>query len=100
MRRIWCDLSDEDFADLLLREGTKISENQDLSFLNFPPTKSSGVKRRTKRAYWGFDKLYSDAVETKNDFSRLGQMVGGFIKDNIQVHLYLYIYLSTTYIFV
>ena len=76
-----CDLSDDDLADLLLREGNYlISENQDLTFL-------SQGGRRTKRAYWGFDKLYADAVETKNDFTRLGQMIGGFIKENTQVYI-------------
>ena len=80
-----CDLSDDDLADLLLREGSKISENQDLFFVNFRPPSQGGRRARTKRAYWGFDKLYADAVETKNDFSRLGQMIGGFIKENTQV---------------
>ena len=79
-----CDLSDDDLADLLLREGNYlISENQDLTFINFPPVSR---RTRTKRAYWGFDKLYADAVETKNDFTRLGQMIGGFIKESTQVY--------------
>ena len=80
-----CDLSDDDLADLLLREGSKISENQDLFFLNFQQSSQGGRRTRTKRAYWGFDKLYADAVQTKDDFSRLGQMIGGFIKDKTQV---------------
>ena len=82
VKTIVCDLSDDDLADLLLREGGKISENQDLFFLNF---QQGGRRTRIKRAYWGFDKLYADAVETKNDFSRLGQMIGGFIKERTQV---------------
>ena len=82
VKTIVCDLSDDDLADLLLREGGKISENHDLFFLNF---QQGGRRTRTKRAYWGFDKLYADAVETKNDFSRLGQMIGGFIKERTQV---------------
>ena len=74
------ELSDEDFAELLLREGTKISDSQDLNIWNIPPS-----LKRTKRAYWGFDKLFYDAVEATNDVSRLGQMIGGLIKENTQV---------------
>ena len=86
VKTIGCDLSDDDLADLLLREGSKISENQDLFFRNFQSSSQGGRRTRTKRAYWGFDKLYADAVETKNDFTRLGQMIGGFIKESTQVY--------------
>ena len=83
-----CHLSDDHLADLLLREGNYlISENQDLTFLNYRRVSQKGRRKRTKRAYWGFDKLYADAVETKNDFTRLGQMIGGFIKENTQVYI-------------
>ena len=85
VKTIGCHLSDEDLADLLLREGSKISENQDLFFRNFQSSSQGGRRTRTKRAYWGFDKLFADAVQTKNDFSRLGQMIGGFIEENTQV---------------
>ena len=77
-----CELGDKDFADLLLREGTKIiEENQDLYIWSHRPSR----RIRRKRAYWGFDKLFSDAIEAKNDVSRFGQMIGGYIKDNFQV---------------
>ena len=46
VKSIVCDLSDDDLADLLLREGSKISENQDLFFLNIQPSSKGG--RRTK----------------------------------------------------
>ena len=82
-----CHLSDDHLADLLLREGNYlISENKDLTSLNYRRVSQKGRRKRTKRAYWGFDKLYADAVETKNDFTRLGQMIGGFIKENTQVY--------------
>merc|ERR1711971_517246 len=95
VKSIVCELSDDDLADLLLREGSKISENQDLFFLQ--PSSQGGRRTRTKRAYWGFDKLYADAVETKNDFSRLGQMIGGFIKENTQDGYYDYEYGASSY---
>ena len=82
VKRKGCDLSDEDFAELLFREGTKISENQDLLLWNH---NLDNKRTRSKRAYWGFDKLFSDALEATNDVKRLGQMVGGFIKENTQV---------------
>ena len=88
VKTIDCQLSDDHLADLLLREGNNLMrENQELTFLSFPSTSKRGRGTRTKRAYWGFDKLYADAVETKNDFTRLGQMIGGFIKESTQVYV-------------
>ena len=88
VKTIGCHLSDNHLADLLLREGNNLMrENQELTFLSFPSTSKRGRGTRTKRAYWGFDKLYADAVETKNDFTRLGQMIGGFIKESTEVYV-------------
>ena len=78
-------ISDEDFAELLLKEGTKISESQDLNIWNIQASHNPYSYKRTKRAYWGFDKLFYGAVEATNDVSRLGQMIGGLIKENTQV---------------
>ena len=74
---------DMDFEERLLQVGLEISEKHSAMFNNLLDRKHKNFKKRTKRAYWGFDRLFNDAVRAKN---HLGPQLGK-LKDTIGTYI-------------
>ena len=88
---------EDSFESELLRNGLKLSETHNAEFVklyrgHFFKTVEKGKgkkkgKSRSKRAFWGLDKFFSDAVKTKDHFGGLKDRVGSlFGSDDSQVH--------------
>ena len=72
---------DMDFEVKLMEAGLEISERHSEIFDNLLERKTKGIKRRTKRAYWGFDRFFDDAIRAKNHFGKLKDTIGSYIEE-------------------
>lgn len=76
---------DIDFEERFLQAGLELSEKYSASFNNLLDRKDKDFKRRTKRAYWGFDRFFNDAVRAKNHLGpKLGKLkdtIGSYIEE-------------------
>ena len=89
---------EDSFESELLTNGLKLSETHNAEFIKLyhghffkKVEKGKGKKKgksRSKRAFWGLDKFFSDAVKTKDHFGGLKNRVGSlFGSDDTQVLL-------------
>ena len=77
---------DIDFEERFLQAGLKISEEYSAIFNNLLDRKQhKNFKERTKRAYWGFDRFFNDAVRAKNhlgpQLGKLKDTIGSYIEE-------------------
>ena len=87
---------EDSFQSELLRQGLKLSETHNAEFgklyrgqffkkVEEGKGKKKG-KSRSKRAFWGLDKFFTDAVKTRDHFGGLKDRVGSlFGSDDTQV---------------
>ena len=71
---------DMDFEVNFMEAGLEISKRHSEIFDNLLERKTKG-KRRTKRAYWGFDRFFDDAIRAKNHFGKLKDTIGSYIEE-------------------
>ena len=85
--------TDQQYESDLLRLWLALSSRHSKAFPQlfsgqfFKPGNKKKGKERTKRAFWGLDKFFTDAQKTKNHFGGLSDRIGNvFEEDDEQVN--------------